>query len=121
MIVFEFNPWLILQFVVSGLLPLVVGLVTSKATPGVVKGCILAGLTILISFGAELLAWWNAGGIGNYDLFAALMTSGMAFTFAVAAQFGIYSAKDRNGVSLTDKAQAATALQVINGPRHRQG
>lgn len=118
MILFEPNWWLVLQFIVSALLPLVVGLVTARYTPGVVKGLILAGLTVLVNFGAELLAWYDAGASGPYDLFAALVTSGTAFTFAVAAQFGIYSAKDSRGVSLTDKVQASTFLQV-SGPRHR--
>lgn len=116
MIVFEPNWWLLLQFAVTALLPLVVGLVTVKATPGVTKGILLLALTVITNFGAELLAWWNAGASGPYDLFGAIFVSLTGFTLAVAAQFGIYASKSKDGTSLTDKLQAVGDP----GPDHRQ-
>lgn len=107
MIVFNFDWWALLSIAVSTLLPLVVGLVTTKMTPGIQKGILLAGLTVVLNFGAELLAWWNAGATVPYDLFSALLTTLVGFTIAVAAQFGIYRAKDSHGVSITDRVQAA--------------
>lgn len=115
MIALEVNWWDVLQFVVSGLLPLLVGLVTTRATPGIRKGVLLAGLTVLLNLGGDLLAWYTAGSPGVFDLAAALFATLNGFMLAVAAQFGIYAAKDSSGSSLSDKLQAIP----LTGPRHR--
>lgn len=107
MIAFDVNWWDVLQFAVTVLLPLLVGLVTTRATPGIRKGVILAALVVLVNIGGELLAWFNAGTPGTFDLAAASLTALTGFTFAVAAQFGIYAAKDSSGTSITDRVQAA--------------
>lgn len=117
MIAFEVNWWDLLQFTVTILLPLLVGAVTTKATPGIRKGVLLAALAFLVNVGAPLLVWYQAGSPGVFDLEGALFTALAGLMAAVAAQFGIYAAKDSHGVSLTDRVQASTALQI--GPRHR--
>lgn len=116
MIAFEVNWWDVLQFTVTVLLPLLVGLVTTKATPGIRKGILLAGLAGLVNVGGSLLAWFNAGTPGVFDLADAVFTALVGFTFAVAAQFGIYAAKDSSGSSITDKLQAVDVFG--DGPRH---
>lgn len=105
MIAFAVNWWDVLQFTVTVFLPLLVGLVTKVETPGIRKGVLLAALAVLVNVGGELLAWFHAGTPGTFDLAAATMAALTGFTFAVAAQFGIYAAKDASGVSLTDRVQ----------------
>ena len=106
MIAFDINWWDVLQFTVTILLPLLVGFVTKRETPGVRKGVILAVLALAVNVGGSLLAWYQLGSPGTFDLADALFTALTGFTFAVAAQFGIYAAKDSSGVSLTDRVQA---------------
>lgn len=113
MIAFDVNWWDVIQFTVTVLLPLLVGFVTTKHTPGIRKGIILAGLTLFVNLGGSLLAWFDAGRPGTFDLADALFTVLTGFVFAVAAQFGIYQAKDANGVSITDRVQASGVK-----PRH---
>ena len=106
MIAFEINWWDVLQFTVTVLLPLLVGLVTKRETSGIRKGVLLAALAVLVNVGGSLLAWYNAGTPGTFDLADAVFTSLTGFVFAVAAQFGIYAAKDASGTSITDRVQA---------------
>lgn len=115
MIAFDINWWDVLQFLVTVLLPLLVGLVTKSSTSGLRKGVLLAALAVLVNLGGSLLAWYQAGSLGTFDLADAVFTALTGFVFAVAAQFGIYAAKDSSGVSLTDRVQA-----VGNG-RHEAG
>jgi hypothetical protein len=118
MIALDVNWWDVLQFLVTVLLPLLVGLVTKRETPGVRKGVLLAFLAVLVNVGGALLAWQQAGSPGVFDLADALFTAMTGFVFAVAAQFGIYAAKDSSGVSLTDRVQArgVTGKHRASGP-----
>lgn len=116
MIAFDVNWWDVLQFTITILLPLVVGFVTTKATPGIRKGVILAALALFVNVGGSLLAWYQEGSPGTFDLADALFTALTGFTFAVAAQFGIYAAKDSNGTSITDRVQASGVK-----PKHSAG
>lgn len=114
MIAFDVNWWDVIQFLVTVMLPLLVGLVTTKYTPGIRKAILLAGLAVFVNVLGALWAWNVAGQPGQFDLADALFTALTGFVFAVAAQFGIYAAKDANGVSITDRVQAAGVR-----PRHR--
>jgi hypothetical protein len=113
-IAFDVNWWDVLQFTVTILLPLLVGFVTTKATPGVRKAILLAGLTVLVNVGGALLAWYQEGAPGAFNLADALFTALTGFVFAVAAQFGIYASKDASGTSITDRVQAIGVT-----PKHR--
>jgi hypothetical protein len=76
---FEWDLIVILQVVISAILPLIVGLVTSRVTRSGLKALLLAGLAFLTSFVAELLTaitariafdfgTWLVGAIGSFAL-----------------------------------------------------
>jgi len=97
----EFNlPWpVILGMVVSVILPLIVGLVTTRVTNSGLKAVLLAALAAITGLGTELIAALNSG--QTYDLGNGIVLALTSFLIAVGLHYGIYkpttlSAKAQN-------------------------
>lgn len=103
---FTLDPLAVVQFVISFVLPVLVGLVTTRVTSGRWKAVLLAGLTLATSLLIELARAIGAGEV--YDLGAALLAALPAFVVAVAGHFGLWKP---TGVS--EKAQ--TVLVTAEG------
>lgn len=88
MLQFSFS-WIgVLTLVVTVILPILVGLATTRLTSPGKKAVVLAILAALTGFLAELL---NALVTGtSYDLFVGLITAFTAFLIAVAMHFGLW-------------------------------
>ena len=96
----EFNlpPALILGLLVSTVLPILTGLVTTRVTRPGVRAVILAALAAVTGLGTELLASLNAH--VAYDLGNGLFLALTAFLVAVAMHFGLWKP-----TTIADKAQ----------------
>lgn len=94
-ILFTIDPATVVQIVLAVLLPLLVGLVTTKVTSGAVKAWLLAGLTLLTSLFAELARAMEAG--ANYDLGVALLAAIPAFATSVALHYGLWKPSTISG------------------------
>ena len=66
MITFTIDPWQVVQLVVAVVLPVLVGLVTTRTTSPGLKAVLLAALAVVSSLGTEALAANEAG--QTYDL-----------------------------------------------------
>ena len=97
----EFNlpPALILGLIVSTVLPILTGLVTTRVTHSGVKAVILAGLAAITGLGTELLNSIQAG--KTYDLGTGLILALTAFLVAVAMHFGLWKP-----TTVAEKAQS---------------
>lgn len=108
----EFNlpPALILGLIVSTVLPILTGLVTTRVTNGGIKAVILAGLAAITGLGTELLASIQAG--TTYDLGTGLILALTAFLVAVAMHFGLWKpttvAEKAQNVLVTAKGDDGT-------------
>ena len=88
MLEFTFSWVAILALVVSVILPILVGLVTTRVASSRTRAIALALLAAVTGFGTELLnALVNAL---PYDLFAGLVLAVTAFLIAVALHFGFW-------------------------------
>lgn len=85
-----FQPTLlgVLTFLVSILLPLLVGLVTTKVTSSGLKAVLLAAAALVTSIVTSWIAAINTG--QPFDLWTALLTFGGVFVVAVASHFGVW-------------------------------
>lgn len=97
----EFNlpPALIIGLLVSTILPILVGLVTTRVTSSGVKAVILAALAAVTGVLTELLASINAG--TTYDLGNGIVLALTSFLVGVAMHYGLWkpttiSAKAQN-------------------------
>lgn len=102
MITFAFNLPLLLWLLVAIVLPILVGLVTTKTTSPAKRAIILAALALIAGLLSELLAAINAG--VSYDLFAGLVQGIATFLVAVALYFGLWKP-----TGVTSAAQAVGA------------
>lgn len=87
-IVFNLPPALVLGLLVSTVLPILVGLVTTRVTHPGIKAVLLAALAAVTGLGAELMAAVQAG--VAYDLGTGLLLALGAFLVAVAMHFGLW-------------------------------
>lgn len=87
-IVFNLTPALVIGALVSTVLPIVVGLVTTKVTNSGLKAVLLAGLAAITGLLTELLNSINAG--VPYDLGLGLVLALTAFIIAVALHYGLW-------------------------------
>ena len=78
----------IVQFVLAIVLPLLVGLVTTRVTSSRVKAILLAAFSVITAMLTSLLAA-NEAGVA-YDLGAGLIAALGTFIVAVAMHFGIW-------------------------------
>ena len=98
-------PLPILLALVSGtVLPLLVGLVTTRVTHSGVKATLLAALAAVSGLTAELLASLEAG--TSYDLGVGLVTALGVFLVGVGMHTGIYK-----------PTKASEKLQDVGGPK----
>ena len=89
MITFDFNIIDVVgTFVLPVLLPLLVGLVTTKVTSSNRKAVLLAGLSLVTSLLTQALAAWQGG--TAYDLWAGLVGTVPTFVIAVATHYGLW-------------------------------
>lgn len=78
----------VLTLVVTVVLPIITGLITTRVTGSGVKAVVLALLSAITGFGSELL---NALVTATpYDVFTGLLTAFTAFLIAVAMHFGLW-------------------------------
>jgi hypothetical protein len=94
------NNYLFWSFVVSTVLPLLVGLVTREVTHAGLKAVLLALLTAATGLGSAWLASNDAG--IPFDWETGIITWIQNFIVAVAAHFGLWKP-----TGVTDKAQAS--------------
>lgn len=87
-ITFNLSAAQIIGLLVSTVLPIIVGLVTTKFTSGGIKAIVLAALSAVTGLLTELLASINAG--QAYDLGQGLFLALTAFLVATAMHFGLW-------------------------------
>jgi hypothetical protein len=80
--------WILLGFVVQFILPLLVGLVTTKVTAPDVQAILLAGLTVVVSVASNALSAHANG--QPFDLVAAGLQALAGFVVSVGAHFGLW-------------------------------
>jgi len=109
-IVFTLDPTLVIQLVLAVVLPIAVGLVTTRVTSGSVKAWLLAGLTLVTSVVTQLGAAVAEGGV--FDLGLALLATIPAFAISVATYYGLWkptgigaAAQDVTATTLVDRDQ----------------
>ena len=95
----------ILQFTLAIILPLLVGLVTTRVAPGGHKAVLLAGLSLITSLVAELARAVAAG--VTYDLGVGLFLALPTFVIAVSTHYGLWKP--------TGTAEAAQKLLITDG------
>ena len=89
MIVYNFDVWTLLGFLVQIALPLVIGVVSTKVTPENLKWTITAGITAVISLITSLLTAHDAH--TSFDLFQAIITAVAGFLISVGTHFGVWT------------------------------
>lgn len=95
----------LIQLAVAFVLPVVVGLVTTRVTSAAVKAWLLAGLTLATSLLVELGRAVETG--TTFDLGVALTAALPAFIVSVATHYGLWKP---TGVTAT--------VQAIGSPKH---
>lgn len=85
-IIFSLDPALVIQLILSTIMPILVGLVTTRATSGALKAWLLAAATLVTSVLAGLLDAINSG--TEFDLGLALLLAVPAFCVSVASYYG---------------------------------
>jgi hypothetical protein len=106
---FEVNWALIIQTLIATVLPLIVGLVTTRVTRGIVKALLLAGLSIISSGLTQLLAAITAE--ETFDLGTWLVAAVGTFAVAVATHYGLWKP-----TGTTEKVQAVGAKRALTEP-----
>lgn len=87
-IAFTLDPLAIVQLLVAFVLPVLVGLVTTRVTSGARKAWLLAGLSLVTSLLLELARALTAG--TTYDVGVALLAALPAFVVSVATYYGLW-------------------------------
>jgi hypothetical protein len=105
-IIFNLSPAMVIGLLVYTILPIIVGLITTRVTSPGTKAVVLAAISALAGLLTELLNSINAG--TAYDLGTGLLLALTAFLVATAMHFGLWKP---TGTSA--KAQA-----VLVTPRH---
>ncbi|WP_264032188.1 hypothetical protein [Cellulosimicrobium sp. SH8] len=103
---FTLDPATVVQILVAIVLPVLVGLVTTRVTSGAAKAWLLAALSLVTSLLVEL-GRAVAQGV-TYDFGVALLAAIPAFVVSVATHYGLWKP-----TGVTDKVQAVG--------RHRAG
>lgn len=98
-VAFTLDPLAVVQLCIAVVLPVLVGLVTTRVTSSGAKATLLAALSLLSSLLVELArALTDAV---TYDLGVALLAALPAFVVSVATHYGLWKP-----VGVTDKVQA---------------
>lgn len=88
MIIFDVQIWQVLQFVAAILFPVLVGLVTTRATDPGVKAILLLALNLVAGLLLELVDALQNG--TEYNLGLALLTALGSFVVGVALHYGLW-------------------------------
>lgn len=97
----------VVQLLVSPVLPVLVGLVTTRVTSASLKAWLLAGLSLVTSLAVELSRSLSAG--ETYDVGTGLLAALPTFIIAVATHYGFWKA-----TGVTDTVQSVGVT-----PKHR--
>lgn len=102
MIVFTLDPALVIQLLLSVILPIGVGLVTTRVTSSAKKAWLLAGLTLVTS----LLAGLGEALANNtpFDVGVALLLAIPTFAISVATYYGLWKPTGIGGAAQDVKA-----------------
>lgn len=108
-ITFTFDVAGTIQLILAVLLPILVGLATTRVTSPRIKAFLLAGLSIVSSLLTEFLAAAENG--TAYDLGQGLITALFTFIMAVGLHYGLYK----------PTGAAAAAQNALSGKTPPQG
>ncbi|QDH48210.1 holin [Arthrobacter phage MamaPearl] len=103
MLTFNFDVWTLLQFFLGPVLPLIVGLVTTRMTAGIKKSILLLGLSVVSSALTELLSWYLGGREGVFDVFQWLVMAVLSFVVGVGLHMGLYKTPGADGTSIASR------------------
>lgn len=87
-VAFTLDPAVVVQLLIAFVMPVLVGLVTTRTTSAGRKAWLLAGLTLVTSLLVEL-ARALSGGL-TYDLGVALLAALPAFVVSVSTHYGLW-------------------------------
>lgn len=96
-VVFTFDPGTVVQLILAVVLPILVGLVTTRVTRASVKSWLLAGLTLVTSLFVELARAISDG--TTYDVGIALLAAIPAFAISVASHYGLWKPAGVSGAA----------------------
>ncbi|MBO9555621.1 MAG: hypothetical protein J7523_13640 [Cellulomonas sp.] len=106
-IAFTLDPLTVVHLAVAFVLPVVVGLVTTRVTSSSVRAWLLAGLTLVTSLLVELGRAIEAS--VTYDLGVALLAALPAFVISVSTYYGLW-----RPTGVTDAAQRVGARHLAD-------
>lgn len=113
MITFDINWILVLQFVVATVLPLLVGIVTTKVTAPNIKAIVLAGLALISGVLTEILNALISQ--TPYDLGAGLASFVTIFIVSIAMHFGVWSRPGADGAPSISQRVQENVGNIDNG------
>ena len=87
-VAFTLDPATVVQLMIAFILPVLVGLVTTRVTSSAVKAWLLAGLSLVTSLLVELGRALASG--TTYDLGVALLAALPAFVVSVSTYYGLW-------------------------------
>lgn len=87
-VAFTLDPLAVVQLLIAFILPVLVGLVTSRVVSPAVKAWLLAGLALATSLLTELARALTSGAV--YDVGVALMAALPTFVVSVATYYGLW-------------------------------
>jgi len=102
MIAFTLDPLTVVHLVVAFVLPVVVGLVTTRVTSSSTRAWVLSALTLVTSLLVELGRAIESG--TTYDVGVALLAALPAFVISVSTYYGLWKP-----TGVTDAAQGVGA------------
>lgn len=105
MFVFTLDPALVIQLVLAVILPILVGLVTTRITSGAKKAWLLAGLSLVTSVVTQIGVAVANNSV--FDLGLALLATIPAFAISVATYYGLWKP---TGVGVAAQDVDATTL-----------
>lgn len=85
---FTLDPLAVVQLVLTVVMPIAVGLVTTRATSGAAKAWLLAGFTLVTSLLLQLADALSSA--ATFDLGVALLSAIPAFAISVATYYGLW-------------------------------
>lgn len=103
---FTLDPAQVVQLILTVILPIAVGLVTTRTTSSAVKAWLLAGLSLVTSVLTELAHAIATTAV--FDLGVALLAAIPTFAIAVATYYGLWKP---TGIAV--KAQDVEATTVV--------
>jgi hypothetical protein len=94
---FTLDPATVVQLLVAFVLPILVGLVTTRVTSAAAKAWLLAALTLVTSLLVELGRTIASSGV--FDVGVALLAALPAFVVSVATHYGLWKPTGVSGVA----------------------